>query len=80
MIYSFFFFVLFLNIYYITVLKYIRSIKLIEKELDIKDDYPFNFDLERMKEALSSPRTKYLVSNQEEYERMLKELELDNID
>ncbi len=53
---------------------------MIEKELDIKDDYPFNFDLERMKEALSSPRTKYLVSDPEEYERMLKELELDNID
>jgi hypothetical protein len=53
---------------------------LIEKELDIGDDYPFNFDLERMKEAVESPRTKYLISNPEEYERMLKDLELDDID
>ncbi len=53
---------------------------MIEKELEQEDDYPFNFDLERMKEALDSPRTKYLVSNPEEYERMLKDLELYSID
>ena len=26
-----------------------------EKELDIEEDYPFNFDLERMKRAIESP-------------------------
>ncbi len=51
-----------------------------EKELEKEEDYPFNFDLERMKEALASPRTKYLVSKPEEYKRMLKDLELDDID
>ena len=53
---------------------------MIEKELDIKDDYPFNFDLEKMKEALESPRTKYLISEPGEFDRMIKDLELDDID
>ncbi len=45
-----------------------------------EDDCPFTFDLERMKEALASPRTKYLISDPEEFKRMLKDLELDDID
>ncbi len=50
------------------------------EDVEKEDDYPFTFDLERIKEALASPRTKYLVSDPEEFKRMLKDLELDDID